>query len=441
MKLFGLELKFHFDDQKDELQFQTLVDEVNYKIAFFVFPVLFCLFFILSIFDLFSFSHLDQTQGSSSVLRLIFGLLLLGGFGVNFTSFAHTTSHWIQMGIFTLGSLVTSWQYAQIEDVRSLWFHFGYLLLGMSITLLIPLKTRVSYLVLLTLTWVLPYWVVRPYESALNIQALMVFSTATFLCGVIGHAGYMLFKSLAVQTSFVRGTLSKYLSREVTEAVLTRAEARELSGEEREVTVLMSDLQGYSTISESLPPQKVITVLNQYFRRMQKVINAHHGCVIEFLGDGLLVVFNAPEYVDNHVEMAMDCAIEMVNALEELNLEWKGMRHEPEGRKSDASLWLRESGSIRCRIGIHTGLVIAGNIGSETRMKYGVVGDVVNVAARLEGLNKQYGSDIMLSADSFMNIPEPKQNQFIHQGPLKVKGREEGVDTYSLTLASLNSEE
>ena len=118
------------------------------------------------------------------------------------------------------------------------------------------------------------------------------------------------------------------------------------------------------------------------------------------------------------------------------------MRHEPEGRKSDASLWLRESsGSVRCRIGIHTGLVIAGNIGSETRMKYGVVGDVVNVAARLEGLNKQYGSDIMLSADSFMNIPEAKQNQFIHQGPLKVKGREEGVDTYSLTLASLNSEE
>ena len=80
--------------------------------------------------------------------------------------------------------------------------------------------------------------------------------------------------------------------------------------------------------------------------------------------------------------------------------------------------------------------MIAGNIGSETRMKYGVVGDVVNVAARLEGLNKSYGSDLMLSADSYMQISPDKRSLFTHQGPLKVKGREEGVDTYSLTLDS-----
>ena len=435
MKISGLDLKFDFDETEDEHKFNALVEEVNYKIAFFVFPILFCLYFLLSLFDLFSFTHIETSQGSASLFRLIFGLLLLGGFGLSFLSFAYKNAHWIQMGIFTLGSLVTSGQYAQTDDVTSLWFHFGYLLLGMSTVLLIPLKPRVIYMVLLTITWVVPYWIFRPQDSGLNFQAFVVFSIAATVCGMLGQMVYLLFRSLAVQASFVRGTLSKYLSKEVTEAVLTRAEARELSGEERQVTVLMSDLQGYSTISEHLPPHKVITVLNQYFRRMQDVINSYNGCVIEFLGDGLLVVFNAPENVPNHAEMAMKCAVDMVKALHELNLEWKGVRHEPEGRTSDAALWLRESsGTVRCRVGIHTGMVIAGNIGSETRMKYGVVGDVVNVAARLEGLNKQYGSDIMISADSYVYIPSELREQLSHQGPLKVKGREEGVDTYSLTV-------
>ena len=132
----------------------------------------------------------------------------------------------------------------------------------------------------------------------------------------------------------------------------------------------------------------------------------------------------------------------MVKALDELNLEWKGVRHEPESRTSDASLWLRESsGSIRSRIGIHTGTVIAGNIGSETRMKYGVVGDVVNVASRLESLNKEHQTDIMISSDSYVYIPAELRQPMVHKGSLTVKGRVEPVDTYSLTLFSQNQDD
>ena len=114
-----------------------------------------------------------------------------------------------------------------------------------------------------------------------------------------------------------------------------------------------------------------------------------------------------------------------------LNETWKSSRHEPEQRQSDVSHWLRAGGTLESRIGIHTGLVVAGNLGSQLRMKYGVVGDVVNVAARLEGLNKETKSSILMSRHTWRLLDEGLAGAATDCGLYSLKGREQKERVYS----------
>jgi adenylate cyclase len=171
----------------------------------------------------------------------------------------------------------------------------------------------------------------------------------------------------------------------------------------RDVSVLFSDLRGYSTLSERLTPERVIEFMNVYFQAMQEVIERHRGVVLELLGDAILVVFGAPDKLTNHAESAIKCALAMRDRLERLN----------------ESLPV-ELGN---RIGIHTGQVVAGNIGGQTYMKYGVIGDVVNVAARLEQLNKKFETSVLVSEEVRRQLPEALREQGTDRGEVVLKGR------------------
>ncbi|MGA1841148.1 MAG: adenylate/guanylate cyclase domain-containing protein [bacterium] len=227
------------------------------------------------------------------------------------------------------------------------------------------------------------------------------------------------------EREFIRETFGRYMSEDVARMLLDCRGSGILQGEEKIVTVLFSDLQGYSTISEQLPPAKVIEMLNQYLEAMNKLIDIYHGCVIEYLGDAILAVFGAPYYMADHSEQAFRCAIEMRNRLKELNKEWK---------KSGIACYWKQSGisELKVRIGIHTGPVVAGNLGSRTRMKYAVIGDTVNVASRLEALNKEFDSDICLSRDVYIHLPNDLTSNMTHRGDFQVKGREQSVRIYTL---------
>jgi len=227
------------------------------------------------------------------------------------------------------------------------------------------------------------------------------------------------------ERAFIRETFGRYMSEDVARMLLDRRGSGMLNGEERIITVLFSDLRGYSTISEQLPPVKVVEMLNHYLEAMNELIDMHHGCVIEFLGDAILAVFGAPYYIADHSEQALRCAIGMRDRLRELNNEWK--------QSGMASYW-EQSGikELNARIGIHTGPVIAGNLGSHTRMKYAVIGDTVNVASRLEALNKELDSDICLSSDVYTNLPNNLTGNMSYRGDHQVKGREQSVRIYTL---------
>ena len=224
---------------------------------------------------------------------------------------------------------------------------------------------------------------------------------------------------------FVRETFGRYVSEDVAKLLLDQRIHTELAGEERVVTVLFSDIRGYSSISERLPPVQVVDMLNRYLSAMNEVIDEHKGCVIEFLGDAILAVFGAPHYLPDHSERAVRCALRMRERLVELNQEWRqsGLSQYWQGMTDEG---------LSERIGIHTGPVVAGNLGGTTRMKYAVIGDSVNVASRLESLNKELDTDILVSEQVYTHLPSDLLEQLDDKGVHQVKGRQQSVRVFGI---------
>lgn len=171
------------------------------------------------------------------------------------------------------------------------------------------------------------------------------------------------------QRDFIRNAFGRYVSPEVAKTLLESPEGLRLGGHKREVTVLMSDLRGYTRFAERGDPARVMEVLNGYLARMADIVIAHGGTINEFIGDAIFAVFGAPLDQPDHAERAAAAALAMQAAMDELN------------RENAAREWPR----FEMGIGVNTGEAVVGNIGSEQRAKYAVVGAAVNLAARVEG--------------------------------------------------------
>ncbi len=179
----------------------------------------------------------------------------------------------------------------------------------------------------------------------------------------------------------VKRLFSRYVPRDVYHQLLEDPTRAALGGKRRTMTVLFSDVRGFTAMSEKATPEEVVGQLNDYFSRMVGVLFEHHGTLDKFVGDMVMGLFGAPLDDALHAEHAVQSALAMTRALDELNQRWKA-----EGRPT-----------LDIGIGISTGDMVAGNIGSSDIMSYTVIGDVVNLGARLESLNKDYGTRIIIS--------------------------------------------
>ena len=182
------------------------------------------------------------------------------------------------------------------------------------------------------------------------------------------------------QAAHARQTVGRYLSDEVAETLLAGPEATQLGGERRRVTIMMADLRGFSAMSEYIAPERVLDVLNIHIGAMTEVIGEWGGTIDEVLGDGLLVLFGAPVERDDHARRAVACAVAMQQAMGGINEQVESLGIPP----------------LQMGIGINTGDVVVGNIGSQRRMKYGVVGSPVNLTGRIESAT--VGGQILVSA-------------------------------------------
>lgn len=187
-------------------------------------------------------------------------------------------------------------------------------------------------------------------------------------------------KQLVEQTR-VRTALSRYLSSDVVELIAREPERLRLGGERREVTVLFSDVCGFTRLSESLPPETVVALLNELFTFATEIIHKRGGIIDKFIGDSVMAVWGTPESKPDDARQAVEAAIELRRWVETGNRRWR-------------QKWGVE---VQLAMGLHTGPVVAGNLGSEKRMEYTVIGDTVNVAARLESM-AQPGQILVSSA-------------------------------------------
>ncbi|MCP4157477.1 MAG: adenylate/guanylate cyclase domain-containing protein [bacterium] len=182
-----------------------------------------------------------------------------------------------------------------------------------------------------------------------------------------------------VESKHIKTTFSRYLSGDVVDTILETPEGAALGGETRVITLLMSDLRGFTAITERLPAENVVGILNIYLSIMTDVIFKHRGTIDEFIGDGILALFGAPQQQQDDAVRAVACAVEMQNAMAEVN---------KQNRKAGYP-------ELEMGIGINTGELVVGNIGSPKRIKYGVVGSNINLTARIESYT--VGGQIFIS--------------------------------------------
>jgi len=187
---------------------------------------------------------------------------------------------------------------------------------------------------------------------------------------------------------FIRATFGRYLSDEIVTEILERPEGLELGGDLREVTIMMSDIRGFTTISELLEPAQVVKILNRYLGAMTDIIMAYQGTIDEFIGDAILAVFGAPQRRDDDADRAVKCALAMQEAMADIN-------------RVNRDEGLPE---ISMGIALNTGDVIAGNIGSERRSKYGFVGHPMNLTSRIEEFTA--GGEILVSDSTLQKLEE-----------------------------------
>lgn len=214
------------------------------------------------------------------------------------------------------------------------------------------------------------------------------------------------------QERFIRHSFKHYLSPTVIDQLLTNPERLKLGGERKELTMFFSDLEGFTRISEGLAPEELTHLLNGYLTVMTDIILEEEGTVDKFEGDAIIAFWNAPLDIANHAEKAVRTALRCQAQLQNMQEHFS----ERYGKK------------LVMRIGINTGYAIAGNMGSSTRFDYTVLGDAMNLAARLEGANKYFGSRIMISQATFNQLGS--QFHCRELGRIRVVGRREPVTVF-----------
>jgi len=241
------------------------------------------------------------------------------------------------------------------------------------------------------------------------LSQLLIFNLVSIILGLMVDRE----RKKRKERDFISDTFGKYVDDKVRDEILSKRVS--LDGEFKEVTVLFADLRGFAPLVNSTPPKEVVRILNHYFKEMSEAIKMHQGLVLQFIGDEIEAVFGAPVSLEGHQKLAVNAALEMQRRLSAVNIKLINQGFEP----------------LKHGIGIHTGKVLAANIGSPDRLSYAMIGEAVNIASRLQELNKKFNSDILISATTNQSV-----GQFIKTvklPPTRVKGYDEMLEIYQVS--------
>ena len=298
---------------------------------------------------------------------------------------------------------------------------FLFLLVGLIIGFVQPrVKTWLGFILIFTL--VIGYTaiilvsfskldLIIPLPSVI-IEQLMIFVT------IIG------FKILTEEANvkYIRNTFSKFVSKDVVDELLKHPEKIALGGAKREITIFFSDIRGFTTLSEALSPEELVKLLNEYLSTMTEIIIECKGTIDKYMGDAIMAFWGAPVDLEDHPYYACVAALVQMDKLAELQASWKE----------------RNLPSIDIGIGLNTGSAVVGNMGSSQRMDYTCMGDTINLGSRLEGSNKTYGTNIIISEYTYERV---KERVYARELDLvQVKGKTHPVRIYEL-IGLINDED
>ena len=224
-------------------------------------------------------------------------------------------------------------------------------------------------------------------------------------------------KTVAVQErAFIKGAFAKYLPTEVVNRLLEEPERLKLGGEEQTLTILFSDIVNFTAITEQSNPQIIVRLLNNYMTEMTAIILDCGGIIDKYQGDAIMAEFGAPLPMPDHADRAVTAGLRMQQRLYELQ-----------------QVWIRQGlPELSCRVGINTGSVIIGNMGSQQVFDYTVIGDAVNLASRLEGANRNYGTFLLISEFTLASLtPGRFKTRFLDN--IKVKGKSQSVKVFEVS--------
>ncbi|MCI5147973.1 MAG: CHASE2 domain-containing protein [Candidatus Electrothrix sp. MAN1_4] len=284
------------------------------------------------------------------------------------------------------------------------------LLLILVLSRLEAINGALLVLVLTCISAAFTYWCMHQYNLLFDIvypltAIWILFTVLTFYNFIAGER----------KIRRLRSTFSHYLSPEVVKELLKKQDDLVLDGEERELTILFSDIRHFTSMAEKMSPDDLCAFLNEYLTPMTGAIMERRGTVDKFIGDAIMAFWNAPLNTPNHVSYSCACALAMLQALEKLNTSWK-QRGLPE---------------VRIGVGIHCGVARVGNMGSQQRFDYTIIGDSVNLASRIEGLTSLYDVDILVSDTVYIRLQG--SNLFFRQiDTVRVLGKESPVTIYQL---------
>lgn len=227
----------------------------------------------------------------------------------------------------------------------------------------------------------------------------------------------------AKEKKYIRHVFSRYVSKEIIDELLNDPRKVELGGEKRKVTIMFSDIRGFTTISEKLSAEELTKLINEYLTAMTDIIMNSRGVVDKYIGDAVMAFWGAPIKDPKQATIACKSALEMIEVLKEKNDQW--------GRRFDVEL--------KIGIGVNTGEAVVGNMGSKKRFDYTLMGDNVNLASRLEGLTKQYGVDILTTESTFQEA----KNKIVFRNldTVAVKGKTEGTKIYEPIIRKKDCDE
>ncbi len=244
---------------------------------------------------------------------------------------------------------------------------------------------------------------------AINVITPVVISIITMIFGYLHR-----FLLEGQNKEKIKKAMGKYISDDIMEKVVKNIDELKLGGKRSVVTVLFADIRGFTSMSEKLTAEEVSNILNEYFTEMEPIITRHNGIINKFIGDAVMAIFGEPINDKNHALNAVKCANDMLKKVKKLQHKWI-----EEGKPK-----------IEIGIGINTGEVFVGNIGSEKRMEYTVIGDTVNLASRIESYNKIYKTNFLIGPDTYEHVKN--YVNVIKISDVQIRGKMQKLDIYEV---------